>query len=251
MASVSLKNTFEPFTILSYNSEIDIRYKWIDNEIWVCAADLQQPLGCSASNIRHHLSGFPDEWVRVSPIHTNGGARSIKFLHRKGVLKLLMKMNAKKNSPVDVFQNWCIEKLDELMRTGQTQIEPRQQQQQQPLAITWEERKYKMECAMKLQDSENALVVSAAYDYQINFLKGTDQHKNHYDTASLISMAQLTDANNIAVGRFLSTVYKTLTGEKPPKAEKNVNGSMRSCNVYLKEWTPKLIEALQKKFPHS
>lgn len=248
MASVTLKKTSEPLAILSYDSETNIRYKWIDNEIWICAKDLHEPLGCTASTIRNHSASIPDHWKGVLKSDTPGGVQNLIFIHRKGVLKLLMKMRARKNSPVDVFQNWCIEKLDELIRTGKTQIEP---PQPEPTAITWEERKYKMECAMKLEKSQNALVVSAAYDYQINFLKGTDQHQDHYDTASLISMAQLTDPNNIAVGRFLSAVYKKLTGEKPPKAEKNVNGSMRPCNVYLKEWTPKLIEALQKKYTHS
>ena len=107
----------------TFFNSAEIRYQIKDDDLWICAVDIAKPLGVTDRSVRKNISTIPTEWFQELTVPGANGTRNALFVNKSGLLKILMKMNAKKGSIVDDFQNWAVTKLDELLTTGRTQIQ--------------------------------------------------------------------------------------------------------------------------------
>ena len=106
----------------------NIRYQKEGTEIWICAKDLALALQCSEDRLRYHYCKFGPKHKRiitVSQTHSDFRVNKLTFLNKKGLIKLLGRLQAPDGSLIDRFQDWVADKIDELITTGQTSLHDR------------------------------------------------------------------------------------------------------------------------------
>lgn len=109
-------------SLLFKETNCEIRYHIENDEVWICAKDLATPLGKSESVIRNQIRKIPQEWLMSVQRTKPQNGRPLCFINKKGAIKIIMKTRAKQGSMIDRFQNWAVEKLDELLSTGSTSM---------------------------------------------------------------------------------------------------------------------------------
>jgi len=91
------------------NSCHPVRYKILDEKIWICAKDLALPLNISCITIRRKLQHIPNEWKGVQSVNTfPSGLQNLVFLSEEGAIWVIMKTRATYNSKIWHFQKWAI-----------------------------------------------------------------------------------------------------------------------------------------------
>lgn len=255
-------------------NQYKIRYNISDGQLWVCAKDLSQPLGVTDGAINKQIQSIPEQWKRTNSISTSTGAKNAIFINKKGALKIIMKVRTKQGSDIDMFQNWAVEKLDELLTTGKTELKPqpaiddrtyelrmresamqekRLELKKRELAIderriAIEEKQLAMQAYQNINEEDDAVICTATREFYVNTMRNDGQEAQRFvDVAELIRELGIT-ANRSSVGRWLAKNYRAQYNREPMQAMKYVNGADRPCKVYPLEEKQSLMEMLIAKF---
>jgi prophage antirepressor-like protein len=211
-----------------------IRYKIINDTLWICARDLAKPLGKDESTILRRVNEIPDNWKGLQNLQTLGGAQNLIFVTKAGAIRIILRSTAKKNSPVWEFQNWACEKLDELLSTGKTHI-------------TQMDLDYKLVSAMEIfahgyNNSVDLLrkrQIQATMTNQANYVQApieTDDLKPMTIQSRLIQKFEITDINkiisySIGLGRKIAAEYRRKYDEEPNNCGQFVYGDHVQSNI--------------------
>ncbi len=241
-----------------------IRYKILNNKLWVCARDLAVPLNKGIHAIRTNLQNIRPEWKISIEITTAGGIQNSVFINKPAAIMIILSTRSARDSPVRRFQEWAAVKLDELITTGQTRISNNEfEYKQQELQFKFKQLEYNhvrhtreleynhrchtRDLALKIADNfkYDAILVSASRDYLANEVSGNNNNNTNnkfYDIAQILSMLGEQCGSRANLGKFIANRYRYKYNKEPDKAEKCINGSMRSCNVYHESILPVINE---------
>jgi len=111
------------------NESFQVRYKLIDGKPWIVARDLAAPLGKTEVTIRCQISKLKDSWKGVDIFNTLRGPQNLTIVSKAGAIRIIERTSARPGSAVEKFQDWCTERLDELITTGRVDIRSQQPQQ--------------------------------------------------------------------------------------------------------------------------
>lgn len=223
-----------------------IRYKIIDDELWIRADDLAAPLNKSRQAVFDNYSKLPNEWRCQVELVIGVCAKNVNFVNKRGALKIIMKTRAKNGSLIDKFQNWAVTKLDELLTTGQSSLYDKRLQSVE----SW------LESIKSPHSYKESRVREAIVKNTVSKLKEQKKTPN-MDIPMCIENRLVYKFNlidpkqirsfSIGLGRNISKIYYAQYGDHPQMEKQNVWGGKCSLvKVYdpseYEEWIDEVIE---------
>ncbi len=88
-----------------------IRYKIINNILWICANDLAALLNKTKSTIRTNLNGIRADWKMPINQATSGGMQNMIFIKKPAALMIILGTRCTLDSPIKLIKEWAAVKL--------------------------------------------------------------------------------------------------------------------------------------------
>ena len=228
-----------------------INYKIINDELWIKATDLADPLCKHRHTLLQNIKDLPNE-MRCQVEHDTGSnIQNVIFLSKQGALMEIMQTRCKKDSMIYNFKLWAVRKLDELLTEGRTEL-VRQKNNKFAEKLT----SLKAYMIEKPVEDKVKIWTKSHIKNSIELMqKRVDENSTMVPMTIMTRLQEKFNLNNmkeivslaIKIGRIASKEYIIKYGKKPEKIRQIVYGTNITNNVAVysqecyEEWLDDLI----------